>query len=52
MSEPSALDSLARVLGDALTPLADRLQGDQALETLAGIRPSDAIHVTIMPELN
>lgn len=35
MSEPSALDSLARVLGDALTPLADRLQGDQALETLA-----------------
>jgi threonine dehydrogenase-like Zn-dependent dehydrogenase len=24
----------------------------EALETLAGIRPSDAIHVTILPELN
>lgn len=35
MSNPAALDALARILGDALTPLAGRLQGDQAMETLA-----------------
>ncbi len=35
MSDPAALESLARIVGDALAPLATRLQGDQALETLA-----------------
>ncbi len=35
MSEPAALESLARILGDALAPLATRLQGEAALETLS-----------------
>jgi hypothetical protein len=35
MSSPSALDALARILSDALTPFANRLQSDQAEETMA-----------------
>jgi len=34
MSNPAALEALARILGDALSPLATRLQGDEAQETL------------------
>ena len=35
MSNPAALDALARIVGDALAPLANRLQGDQAEMTMA-----------------
>lgn len=34
MSNPAALEAVARILGDALSPLATRLQGDEAAETL------------------
>ena len=34
MSNPGALEALARILGDALSPLATRLQGDEALQVL------------------
>ena len=34
MSNPAALEAVARILGDALSPLATRLQGDETAETL------------------
>lgn len=34
MSNPSALDALVRIVGDALSPLANRLQGEQAEVTM------------------
>jgi hypothetical protein len=34
MSNSGALEALVRILGDALTPLATRLQGDEALEVM------------------
>lgn len=37
MSNVGALDALARILGDAIAPLADRLRGDQAQQTLADL---------------
>jgi hypothetical protein len=49
MSNPAALEALARILGDALSPLATRLQGDQAMATLEqlGLRlPVGAAGVT------
>ncbi len=35
MSDTGALEALVRILGDALSPLANRLQGDEAQEVLS-----------------
>ena len=44
MTTAGVLETLARVVGDALSPLATRLQGDQAVEVLEqlGLRLPDA----------
>ena len=52
MSTPGPLETLARILGDALSPLEARLQGDQVEDTLAqlGLRlPPGALASGALP---
>ncbi len=53
MSSSGALEALVRIVGDALSPLADRLRGDRANDTLEqlGLRLPPTALVTAGPKL-
>src|SRR3954447_9199592 len=53
MSNAGTLETLARILGDALSPLAERLQGDQVEQTIEqlGLRlPTGALSSGALPQ--